>query len=70
MKLPRTVTLPGSSIRSDRELSRQRDQLEKRSGMADAVVRVIQLWKRPGKRWLLFFPPKNQGSFEGKLRDF
>ena len=44
----RSLRAPGASLRSDRELSRQRDQLEKRSGMADAVVRVIQLWKRRG----------------------
>jgi hypothetical protein len=68
MKLPRTVTRPGSSIRSDRELSRQRDQLEKRSGMADAVVRVIQLWKRFGSDGCCG-STKESGEFEGKLRD-
>ena len=36
-------------MRSDRELARQRDTLERRSGMADAVVRLIQLWKMPGR---------------------
>eukprot|EP00913_Durusdinium_trenchii_P016366 g15383.t1 len=29
---------PGASVRSDRELARQRDTLERRSGMADAVA--------------------------------
>ena len=36
---------PGASLRSDRELSRQRETLERRSGMADAAVRLMQLWR-------------------------
>ncbi|CAE8619966.1 unnamed protein product [Polarella glacialis] len=36
---------PGSSMRSNRELARQRDILSRRSDMADAVVRVVKLWR-------------------------
>ena len=65
----------GSSLRSDRELSRQRETLERRSGMADEVVRLIQLWRPLGrvfnlklltrKMFFVFFC-KETGIFEIK----
>ncbi|CAK8987709.1 Calmodulin [Durusdinium trenchii] len=65
---------PGASVRSDRELARQRDTLERRSGMADAVVRLIQLWKMPGRVIMdevdvLLHPLKSELNFPIGFRD-
>ncbi|CAJ1327073.1 unnamed protein product [Effrenium voratum] len=42
---------PGAANRSNRDMVRQREVLERRSGMADAAVQLLKLW-RPWSSWM------------------